>query len=72
MRLSGTGVVPLHGLDYKDQPADAAAWLDEMGDPYTRPDGRRASVFAFPDQAPAEIARLLAGRLSESISARGG
>lgn len=28
--------VPVHGLNYKDQPDDAARWLDELGDPYTR------------------------------------
>jgi len=33
-RLAGT--VPVHGLNYKDQPEDAARWLDELGDPYTR------------------------------------
>jgi cytochrome c biogenesis protein CcmG/thiol:disulfide interchange protein DsbE len=26
----------VHGLNYKDKPEDAARWLDEMGDPYTR------------------------------------
>ena len=30
------GVIPIHGLNYKDAPADAAAWLDALGDPYTR------------------------------------
>ena len=28
--------VPVHGLNYKDRPEDAARWLDELGDPYTR------------------------------------
>ena len=28
--------VPVHGLNYKDQPGDAARWLDELGDPYAR------------------------------------
>jgi cytochrome c biogenesis protein CcmG, thiol:disulfide interchange protein DsbE len=28
--------VPVHGLNYKDQPQDAKRWLDELGDPYTR------------------------------------
>lgn len=28
--------VPVHGLNYKDQPEDAARWLNELGDPYTR------------------------------------
>ena len=36
MQLAKSGTVPLHGLDYKDQPADAARWLDAGGDPYTR------------------------------------
>ena len=36
MRLATDGVVPLHGLNYKDRPDDAAGWLDSLGDPYTR------------------------------------
>jgi len=36
MRLSASGVVPIHGLNYRDRPEDAAGWLDELGDPYTR------------------------------------
>jgi cytochrome c biogenesis protein CcmG/thiol:disulfide interchange protein DsbE len=36
MRLAADGVVPVHGLNYKDQPNDASRWLDELGDPYTR------------------------------------
>lgn len=36
MRLSQQGVVPIHGLNYKDTPKDAADWLDSLGDPYTR------------------------------------
>ena len=30
------GIIPIHGLNYKDAPDDAAAWLDALGDPYTR------------------------------------
>ena len=30
------GAVTIHGLNYKDQPADAEKWLTELGDPYTR------------------------------------
>jgi DsbE subfamily thiol:disulfide oxidoreductase len=40
MQLEEAGVVPIHGLNYKDRPEDAANWLDELGDPYTR-DGHR-------------------------------
>lgn len=36
MDLARRGVVPIHGLNYKDRPGDAQAWLDELGDPYTR------------------------------------
>lgn len=34
--LARRQVVPIHGLNYKDKPNDAAAWLDKWGDPYTR------------------------------------
>jgi len=36
MRLSRENVVPIHGIDYKDEPEDGARWLGAMGDPYTR------------------------------------
>jgi len=36
MELKRSGIVPLNGLNYKDQPADAAKWLDDLGDPYTQ------------------------------------
>ena len=36
MELKRKGVVPIHGLNYKDRPEDAEKWLDELGDPYTR------------------------------------
>lgn len=36
MELARSGTVPIHGLNYKDRPDDAAAWLDELGDPYSR------------------------------------
>ncbi len=36
MDLSSRNIVPIHGLNYKDQPQDAADWLDSLGDPYTR------------------------------------
>jgi len=56
MRLRAQGVVPIDGLDYKDKPADAARWLDTMGDPYARTgadlDGRVAidwGVYGVPE-----------------------
>ena len=36
MRLTSRKLVPLHGLNYKDAPDDAARWLNTMGNPYTR------------------------------------
>lgn len=36
LELKRTGIVPIHGLNYKDKPYDAAKWLAELGDPYTR------------------------------------
>jgi cytochrome c biogenesis protein CcmG/thiol:disulfide interchange protein DsbE len=56
MRLKRDGIVPIHGLNYKDAPEDAAAWLDRHGDPYTRTgadrDGRVAidwGVYGVPE-----------------------
>lgn len=34
MELSRNGVIPLYGLNYKDERADARQWLSEWGDPY--------------------------------------
>jgi len=36
MTLARQGTISVHGLNYKDRPEDAAAWLDELGDPYMR------------------------------------
>jgi cytochrome c biogenesis protein CcmG/thiol:disulfide interchange protein DsbE len=36
LRLKANAVVPIHGLNYKDSPDDAAKWLNTFGDPYTR------------------------------------
>ena len=56
MALRQSGAVPIHGLNYKDSPDDAAAWLDSLGDPYTRTgadrDGRVAidwGVYGVPE-----------------------
>jgi cytochrome c biogenesis protein CcmG/thiol:disulfide interchange protein DsbE len=34
VQLAQRGVVPLYGLNYKDQRDDALAWLQRFGDPY--------------------------------------
>jgi cytochrome c biogenesis protein CcmG/thiol:disulfide interchange protein DsbE len=56
MRLAHDKTVPVHGIDYKDAPEDAARWLNTMGDPYTRTgadrDGRVAidwGVYGVPE-----------------------
>ncbi|GGB25608.1 MULTISPECIES: DsbE family thiol:disulfide interchange protein [Rhodobacterales] len=36
MSLSRSNEVPIYGINYKDPPDQAAAWLDDLGDPYTR------------------------------------
>ena len=54
--LMARGDLPIHGLNYKDKPEDAAKWLDALGDPYTRTgvdrDGRVAidwGVYGVPE-----------------------
>jgi cytochrome c biogenesis protein CcmG/thiol:disulfide interchange protein DsbE len=56
LQLKHRGVLPIHGLNYKDDPDDAARWLDEQGDPYTRTgadlDGRTSidwGVYGVPE-----------------------
>lgn len=36
MALAQQNIAPIHGLNYKDKPDDAARWLGELGDPYRR------------------------------------
>lgn len=56
MGMQAEGVVPIHGLNYKDQPDNAARWLGAFGDPYARTgadlDGRVAidwGVYGVPE-----------------------
>jgi cytochrome c biogenesis protein CcmG/thiol:disulfide interchange protein DsbE len=56
MRLKADRTLPIHGLNYKDQPDNAARWLNTLGDPYTRTgadrDGRVAidwGVYGVPE-----------------------
>jgi cytochrome c biogenesis protein CcmG/thiol:disulfide interchange protein DsbE len=37
MQIEEDGSVPIHGLNYKDRPEDAAKWLDDLGDPTPGP-----------------------------------
>jgi cytochrome c biogenesis protein CcmG/thiol:disulfide interchange protein DsbE len=36
LEIKKSGVVPIHGIDWRDDPAKGAMWLIEHGDPYTR------------------------------------
>jgi len=76
VKLAAEKTVPIHGLNYKDAPANAARWLGEMGDPYTRTgadeNGRVAidwGVYGVPEtfviSAKGEIAYKHIGPLSE-------
>ncbi len=55
MRLAAEGV-PLVGINYKDKPQDATAWLEKLGDPFSAigvdPTGRTAidwGVYGVPE-----------------------
>lgn len=47
LQLASRRVVPIHGLNYKDAPQDAAEWLDTLGDPYTRTGADRSGRVAI-------------------------
>jgi cytochrome c biogenesis protein CcmG/thiol:disulfide interchange protein DsbE len=34
LEYAKSGAVPIYGLNLKDRPEDALAWLSELGDPY--------------------------------------
>ncbi len=81
MRLGRERVVPVHGLNYKDAPQDAAAWLDKHGDPYVRTgadrDGRVGiewGVYGVPETyvvgRDGRIHHRQVGPLSEPIVAK--
>lgn len=36
VRIKQTGAVPVHGIDWRDDPAEGAKWLKKNGDPYQR------------------------------------
>ena len=36
LELKRQGVLPVYGIAYKDNPKDSAAWLAQLGDPYSR------------------------------------
>lgn len=81
MRLAENKTVTLYGLNYKDQPDDAARWLNAMGNPYDRTgadlDGRVAidfGVYGVPETfvigADGVIAYKQIGALTEESLAK--
>lgn len=78
MQLTSKKLVPLHGLNYKDAPNDAAQWLNTRGDPYVRTgadrDGRVAidwGVYGVPETfvvgADGTIAYKHIGAVTEQV-----
>jgi cytochrome c biogenesis protein CcmG/thiol:disulfide interchange protein DsbE len=76
MGLATSKAVPIHGLNYKDKPQDAAQWLDSNGDPYRRTgadrDGRVSvdwGVYGVPETyvvgADGRVAHKQVGPLTE-------
>ena len=81
IELAEIGEVPLYGINYKDPPEQARAWLDELGDPYTRigadRDGRVGiewGVYGVPETyviaADGTIAYRHVGPITRTSSAR--
>ena len=79
MDLKARNVVPIHGLNYKDTPDDASAWLNRLGDPYKRTgadlDGRVAidwGVYGVPEtfivSADGRIAYKHGGPVTQEIA----
>lgn len=36
MELAANDVIPIYGLNWKDEPGDGTAWLERFGNPYTK------------------------------------
>ncbi|KAF0222179.1 MAG: cytochrome c bioproteinis protein CcmG thioldisulfide interchange protein [Rhodospirillaceae bacterium] len=36
VKIKQTGIVPIHGIDWRDDPVEGAKWLKKHGDPYDR------------------------------------
>lgn len=56
LKISQSGLVPIYGLNYKDEREDALKWLRDLGDPYVQnisdADGRLAidyGVYGVPE-----------------------
>ena len=77
MRLSRERALPIHGLNYKDRPQDAARWLDSLGDPYMRTgadlDGRVAidwGVYGVPETFVVDKRGVIRDKIIGPINAK--
>ena len=75
MEVSRNRAFPLHGLNYKDQPADAAKWLAELGDPYVRTgadiDGRVGidwGVYGVPESFIVDKRGVIRGKIIGAVT----
>lgn len=67
VELAETGAVPIFGINYKDAPEAARAFLDDLGNPYTRivqerPDIDGITLPGMPSNAPG-MAQVKTGTL---------
>jgi len=75
MEVARTRAFPLHGLNYKDQPADAAKWLSQLGDPYVRTgadiDGRAGidwGVYGVPESFIVDKRGVIRGKIIGAVT----
>lgn len=73
--LSKRGVVPIYGMDYKDQPEDALNWLRRLGNPYTATvvdaDGRTGidyGVYGVPETYVIDKAGVIRYKLTGPVT----
>jgi cytochrome c biogenesis protein CcmG/thiol:disulfide interchange protein DsbE len=77
MELARKKALPIHGLNYKDRPEDAARWLNELGDPYTRTgadrDGRVGidwGVYGVPETFVVDKRGVIRDKIIGAITAK--
>jgi len=75
MEVARNRAFALHGLNYKDQPADAAKWLAELGDPYARTgadiDGRAGidwGVYGVPESFIVDKRGIIRGKIIGAVT----
>lgn len=76
VELAGRGAVPIYGLNYKDQRADALGWLGRFGNPYVASlsdaDGRVGidyGVYGVPETFVIDKTGVIRGKLVGPVTA---